>query len=66
MKKTMIAMLVVTIPLMGCADLTSGQQRALTGTAIGTAGGAAIGAIERETLALAPASAPASAWPAAY
>ena len=45
MKNTIIALALLLAPLVGCSDLTPGQQRALTGTAIGTAGGAAIGAM---------------------
>ncbi|HKM64508.1 MAG TPA: glycine zipper family protein [Acidisphaera sp.] len=34
-----------TIALAGCSNMTPTQQRALSGTAIGTAGGAVIGAM---------------------
>jgi uncharacterized membrane protein len=36
---------VVAILLLGCADMTSAQQRTMSGAAVGTAGGALIGAI---------------------
>ncbi len=45
MRKLILAAVVATVPLAGCSDMTPGQQRALSGAAIGTAGGAAIGAI---------------------
>ncbi len=45
MRKALIALIVVMLPVAGCSNLSPGEQRALTGTAIGTAGGAAIGAI---------------------
>jgi hypothetical protein len=45
MKKTVIALVVVAVSLGGCANLTPGEQRALTGTGIGAAGGAVIGAM---------------------
>lgn len=35
----------VALPLAACSDMTSTEQRALTGTAGGAAGGAVIGAI---------------------
>jgi uncharacterized membrane protein len=43
--RTIIAAVVATGLLAGCADMTDTQQRAATGTMAGTAGGAAIGAI---------------------
>jgi hypothetical protein len=45
MTKTALIALALPVLVAGCADLTPGQQRALTGGAIGTAGGAALGAI---------------------
>lgn len=36
---------IVAISLSGCAGLSEREQRAMTGTGIGAAGGAAIGAI---------------------
>ena len=43
MRKIAIA-LALLLPVVGCADLTPTQQRAMTGTGIGAAGGAVIGA----------------------
>jgi hypothetical protein len=40
-----IAILVTLTSLTACADLTPTQQRAMTGTGIGAAGGAVLGAI---------------------
>ena len=37
--------LALLLPVAGCADLTPTQQRAMTGTGIGAAGGAVIGAM---------------------
>jgi Glycine-zipper domain len=45
MKQLMLAALVVLMPLTACSDMTTGQQRALSGTAIGAGGGAIIGAL---------------------
>jgi len=49
MRKTAIAKtamaLVLFLSVAGCADLTPTQQRAMTGTGIGAAGGAVIGAM---------------------
>ena len=45
MNKLSFAVFVTAMPLAGCADLTPGRRRALPGTAIGAAGGAAIGAM---------------------
>jgi hypothetical protein len=45
MRKLMMAAAVAAVPLAGCSDMTAGQQRALSGTAIGAGGGAIIGAI---------------------
>jgi Glycine-zipper domain len=45
MKKLILAAVVASVPLAACSDMTPGQQRALTGTAIGAGGGAAIGAL---------------------
>jgi osmotically inducible lipoprotein OsmB len=36
---------VVALALVGCADMTSTQQRTLSGAAIGATGGAVVGAI---------------------
>ena len=43
--KPTIALLACSIALAGCSDMNQTQQRALSGTAIGTAGGAVLGAI---------------------
>jgi len=45
MKKLMLAAAVAPVPLAGCAEMTTTQQRALSGTAIGAGAGAIIGAI---------------------
>jgi hypothetical protein len=45
MKKLILAAAVSALPLAGCSDMTTTQQRALSGTAIGASGGAIIGAI---------------------
>jgi len=45
MKKLILAATVLTVALASCADMTTTQQRALSGTAIGAGGGAVIGAI---------------------
>ncbi len=45
MKKLILAAVVASLPLAGCSDMTPGQQRAVTGTAIGAGGGALIGAL---------------------
>jgi uncharacterized protein YcfJ len=45
MNKLIVVAVVATVPLAGCADMTTTQQRALSGTAIGAGGGAIIGAI---------------------
>lgn len=39
------AMLAAALGIIGCADMTPGQQRALSGGAIGATSGAVIGAI---------------------
>ena len=44
MRKIAIA-LALLLPVVGCADLPPTQQRAMTGTGIGAAGGAVIGAM---------------------
>jgi hypothetical protein len=44
MRQTII-LLVLVSSVAACGDLTSTQQRALTGTAIGAGGGAVLGAI---------------------
>jgi hypothetical protein len=49
MRPRNIASWVVAILLLGCADMTSTQQRTMSGAAIGTAGGALIGAIGGNT-----------------
>ncbi|MGE4280346.1 glycine zipper domain-containing protein [Magnetospirillum sp. 64-120] len=41
--KPVVVALVLTLGLSACADMTNRQQRALSGGAIGAAGGAAIG-----------------------
>jgi osmotically inducible lipoprotein OsmB len=45
MKIMMIAILVFSFGLAGCADMSQTQQRTLTGGAMGAAGGAIIGAM---------------------
>jgi uncharacterized lipoprotein NlpE involved in copper resistance len=45
MRKSIIALAVTALALTGCDNLTPGEQRAVTGTGIGAAGGAAIDAI---------------------
>jgi osmotically inducible lipoprotein OsmB len=46
MKRIVALILVVAVfALVGCANMTPTQQRALSGGAIGAAGGAALGAI---------------------
>ena len=45
MKKLVLAALIASLPLTACSDMTTGQQRALSGTAIGAGGGAVIGAL---------------------
>jgi len=44
MKRTFTA-LVLALAVAGCSDMSSTQQRALSGTAIGAGGGAILGAI---------------------
>ncbi len=45
MKKLVLAAFIASLPLAACSDMTTGQQRALSGTAIGAGGGAVIGAL---------------------
>jgi hypothetical protein len=45
MKRLILAAIMASAPLAACSDMTTGQQRALSGTAIGAGGGAIIGAI---------------------
>ncbi len=45
MRKLVAIVVVASLPVAGCADLTPTQQRAITGTGIGAAGGAVIGAL---------------------
>jgi Glycine-zipper domain len=45
MRKLILAAVVASVPLAACSDMTPGQQRAVTGTAIGAGGGAIIGAL---------------------
>jgi Glycine-zipper domain len=45
MKKLILVAVVASVPLAGCSDMSPGQQRALSGTAIGAGGGAIIGAL---------------------
>ena len=45
MKRLVLAAAVASLSLGSCSDMTTGQQRALSGTAIGAGGGAIIGAI---------------------
>ena len=42
--KTLVAALGMSVLLAGCAGMSDTQQRALTGTGIGAAGGAVVGA----------------------
>ncbi len=44
-RRLAIAALAATVALGGCANMTPNQQRLASGTLIGAAGGAAIGAI---------------------
>ncbi|MCK8603421.1 glycine zipper family protein [Desulfoferrobacter suflitae] len=44
-KIVIIAVLTVTLALVGCAGMSETQQRTLSGGAMGAAGGAAIGAL---------------------
>lgn len=43
--KHLLCVAAIALPLAACSDMTSTQQRALSGTAGGAAGGALIGAI---------------------
>lgn len=43
--RKLVAALLVGALLTGCSDMNNTQQRALTGTGIGAAGGAVLGAI---------------------
>jgi hypothetical protein len=43
--KRLVSLALVLVAMAGCANMTPRQQRALSGGAIGAAGGAAIGAI---------------------
>lgn len=43
-------MLILTLTLCGCANMSDTQQRTLSGGAMGTAAGAAVGAIAGHTL----------------
>jgi Glycine-zipper domain len=45
MKRVIAIAVAASLPLIGCSNMTPGQQRALSGTAIGAGGGAIIGAI---------------------
>jgi uncharacterized protein YcfJ len=45
MKSTVVMLLVGCFALSGCSGLSTTQQRAVTGTGIGAAGGAVLGAI---------------------
>jgi hypothetical protein len=45
MKRLILVATMASVPLAACSDMTPGQQRALSGTAIGAGGGAIIGAI---------------------
>ena len=45
MRKLVLAAVVALVPLAGCANLSPGEQRAVTGTGVGAAGGALLGAI---------------------
>ncbi|MEJ1977157.1 MAG: glycine zipper family protein [Acetobacteraceae bacterium] len=45
MKYVVIIAVALTIPLVGCSNMSPTEQRALSGTGIGAAGGAVIGAI---------------------
>ena len=43
--KTFLVLAACALPVVGCADMTPTQQRALTGTAAGAGVGAVVGAI---------------------
>ena len=43
--KTITSLMICALALAGCSGMTSTQQRALSGTAIGAGGGAILGAI---------------------
>jgi OmpA family protein len=43
--KSIFAVLICGATLVGCADMTPGQQRAAGGTVLGATGGAVIGAL---------------------
>jgi predicted small secreted protein len=45
MKRLILVTALASLTLAGCSNMTTGQQRALSGTAIGAGGGAIIGAI---------------------
>ncbi|HTW27969.1 MAG TPA: glycine zipper family protein [Acetobacteraceae bacterium] len=45
MRKTMILLAALAIPVAGCSNMNATEQRMVTGTGIGAAGGAVIGAI---------------------
>lgn len=45
MKPLILVVAMASLPMAACSDMTPGQQRALSGTAIGAGGGAIIGAI---------------------
>ena len=49
MRHSVPALLVTLGILCGCSDMTTTQQRTLSGAAVGTAGGALIGAIGGNT-----------------
>jgi hypothetical protein len=45
MRKLVAIVVVAALPVAGCAGLSPTEQRAVTGTGIGAAGGAVIGAL---------------------
>ena len=45
MRRLLLAGLVAALPLAGCADMNQTQQRALSGTGMGAAGGAILGQV---------------------
>jgi osmotically inducible lipoprotein OsmB len=52
MKRLVALILVAIFPLLGCANMTPTQQRALSGGTVGAAGGAALGTVTGGSSAL--------------
>lgn len=44
---SLILLVVLTLGISGCADMSSGEQRTLSGAAIGTAAGALLGGLAK-------------------